>query len=51
MNEPKALDAIDKRMLRIVQKDASLSIREIPRRLVFRKPHVGKGYSGSMHRA
>lgn len=29
MNEPKAMDAIDKRILRIVQKDASLSIREI----------------------
>ena len=29
MNEPKTMDAIDKRILRIVQKDASLSIREI----------------------
>jgi Lrp/AsnC family transcriptional regulator len=29
MNEPKAMDAIDERILRIVQKDASLSIREI----------------------
>jgi Lrp/AsnC family transcriptional regulator len=29
MNEPKAVDAIDKWILRIVQKDASLSIREI----------------------
>ena len=29
MDEPKAMDAIDKRILRIIQKDASLSIREI----------------------
>ena len=29
MNGPKAMDAIDKRILCIVQKDASLSIREI----------------------
>ncbi len=29
MNEPNALDMIDKRILRNVQKDASLSIREI----------------------
>jgi Lrp/AsnC family transcriptional regulator len=29
MNEPKAMDAIDKLILRIIQKDASLSIREI----------------------
>ena len=29
MNEPKAMDAIDKRILRIIQKNASLSIREI----------------------
>lgn len=29
MNEPIAMDVIDRRILRIVQKDASLSIREI----------------------
>jgi Lrp/AsnC family transcriptional regulator len=29
MNEPTAMDMIDKRILRVVQKDASLSIREI----------------------
>jgi Lrp/AsnC family transcriptional regulator len=29
MKKPKAMDGIDKRILRIVQKDASLSIREI----------------------
>jgi Lrp/AsnC family transcriptional regulator len=29
MSEPKILDAIDKRILRIIQKDASLSINEI----------------------
>ena len=29
MNAPNAMDMIDKRILRIVQKDASLSIREI----------------------
>jgi DNA-binding Lrp family transcriptional regulator len=29
LNEPNAMDMIDKRILRIVQKDASLSIREI----------------------
>jgi DNA-binding Lrp family transcriptional regulator len=51
MNEPKAMDAIDKRILLIVQKGASLSIREIATQVGLRKPHVGKGYSGSMHRA
>ena len=52
MNEPKAMDAIDKQILRIVQKDASLwNFAKSPRRLVFRKPHVGRGYSVSMHRA
>jgi DNA-binding Lrp family transcriptional regulator len=29
MNEPNGMDLIDKRILRIVQKDASMSIREI----------------------
>jgi Lrp/AsnC family transcriptional regulator len=33
MSEPKILDAIDKRILRIVQKDASLSISEIATRV------------------
>ena len=42
MDEPKAMDAIDKRILRIVQKDASLPICVSPCRSDFRKPHVGK---------
>ena len=29
MNKPNAMDAIDKQILRIVQKDASLAVREI----------------------
>ncbi len=33
MSEPKILDAIDKRILRIIQKDASLSINEIASRV------------------
>lgn len=33
MSEPKILDAIDKRILRIIQKDASLSISEIATRV------------------
>ncbi|MGO9673996.1 MAG: Lrp/AsnC family transcriptional regulator [Methylocella sp.] len=33
MSEPKIIDAIDKRILRIIQKDASLSINEIASRV------------------
>ena len=49
MYEPKAMDAIDKRIRRIVQKDASLSIREIATQVGLSQTAFGKGYSGSMH--
>lgn len=51
MNGPNAMDAMDTRILCIVQKDASLSIRKIAAQMVFRKPQFEKGYGGSMHRA
>lgn len=42
MNEPKAMDAIGQRILRIVQKDALLSIREISTRAGLSQTTCGK---------
>jgi len=42
MNEPTAMDAIDKRILRIIQKDASLATREIAAQVGLSQPACWK---------